>query len=279
MQALRGTGAGPAFALTWVPAEALRSLTGQGPEADAAETLAAVAVALELDMVFVPAAEPWAVDAVRLLRHADVAAVWAVSGVLTRVADRQGWTEVISRTASEPGALAFTLSDALHDALDDVRRGRFVSVDAVCVADDLASDSGWLLSPDFALEALVPCYRQLAAETDAPVVFHSDGDIRLIYPALRTGGYCAVHVAARGTESTTRSFTAARAAGLTPMGGIEARRVMTVGATDTGRFAGDLAAHGPAVLCDDGGLSTAEELAAYTTALDAARRVSETGRP
>ena len=277
MEVLAGAASAPGFALSWVPSDALRVLTWQESGADVAETLAAVAVALHLDLAFVPAGEPWAEDAVRLLRQADVATAWAVPGVLSRVADQQGWSEVLRRTSVEPGALAFTLSEVLHDALNDVRRGQATGADTFVIADDLAGQSGWLLAPDFALEALVPCYRQLAASTGAPFIFHSDGDIRLLYPALAGAGFSAVHIAVPGNDAIRRSFDAARASGLVPMGGIEARSLMALGAGATGTFAGGLAAGIGAFICDDGGMAHAEELAAYTTALDAARR--EAGLP
>jgi len=134
MGVLDGHGATPAFALSWVPAAALHVLTWQESGADIAETLAAVAVALHLDLAFVPAEESWAEEAVDLLRQADVAAAWAVSGVLGRAAEQQGWAEVLRKTAAQPGALAFVLSDVLHDALNDVRRGQAAGADAMVEA-------------------------------------------------------------------------------------------------------------------------------------------------
>jgi len=274
---LAGESPAAAYGMSWVPEDALRVLTWQERGADPAETLAAVAVAMGLDLVFVPANAPWAADAVRLLRHAEVASVWAASGVLGRTAAKHGWDFVLTRSASEPGALAFHLSDALHEALVEVRAGRELRTDAVVVADDLAGREGWLVAPDFALEALVPCYRQIIAEVDGPCVFHSDGDVRALYPALAGAGFSAVHVAVPGTGSIERSVKAARDARLVPVGGIEAAALLASGATRAGMHAGGLAAGGAFVICDDGGISSAEELAAYTTALQAARAAAEAG--
>lgn len=276
IQVLTGEAASPAFALSWAPSDALRALTWQEAGEDVAETLASVAVALHLDLVFVPATEPWAEEAVSVLHRADVAVAWAVSGVLGRVAERYGWAETLRRSASEPGALAFSLSEALHDALTDVRRGQLLGADSFVIADDLAGESGWLLAPDFALEALVPCYAQLASVSDVPCVFHSDGDVRVVYPALSKAGFSAIHVAVSGQATIARCFDAARGAGLVPMGGIEAKNLLTTGAAATGSFAGGLVAGTGAFVCDDGGMVHAEELAAYSTALEAARRTADT---
>jgi len=272
VSALRGMTDECAYALTWVPADALRVLTGQGGDVDPAEVLVAVATAMRLDAVVVPAAEPWAAAAVDRLLRADVAAIWAVDGVLMRAARDIGWMEAIRLTASEPGALAGTFAEGLHDALDEARAGVVAGASALLVADELAGESGWLVSPDFAHDALVPCYRQLAAVDDWPVAFHSDGDVRALYPALEHAGFSAVHVAAGGSTATVAAFRAARAHGLVPMGGIEARALFAEGARSTGAGAAQLVVGGPAIICDDGGMTTAEELAAFSSALDAARK-------
>jgi len=268
---LRRQSAEAAFALGWVPMEAIRGLAQQQAEADSAEALAAVAVAMQLDLVFVPACEPWAQDAVRLLRHADIAAAWAVSGVLGRIAARSGWADALRRSATEPGALAFALSEVLHDALVEVRAGVAVRADAVVVADDLAGPAGWLVAPDFALEALVPCYRQITGEGMVPTVFHSDGDVRALYPALAGAGFSAVHIALSGEVAIERCVNAARDAGLTPVGGIEAVALHELGATTVGAQALRLAQGGPIVVCDDGGMTSAEQLAEYATSLAVVR--------
>lgn len=267
---------GVAYGLTWVPADALRVLTWQESDSDPAETLAAVALELRLDVVLVPAREFWAADAVRLLREADVAVAWAVSGVFGRVAEPMGWSEALKRSASEPGALAFLLSEVLHDALDQTRAGVALGVDALMVADDLAGGTGWLVSPDFALEALMPCYRQIAAEAPGvPHVFHSDGDVRALYPALARAGFSAVHVAGVPEAAQEACARAAHAAGLAVLGGVGAHELMALGAGHTGRHAAALAAAGSTIICDDGGITTAEELAAYVSALDGARKALE----
>jgi len=272
VSALRGVTTECAYALTWVSEDALRFLTWQERDADTAETLAAVAKAMQLDAVVVPATAPWAPDAVERLTSSNVAALWAVDGVLMRAARTIGWMEAIALTASEPGALAVTFAEGLHDALDEARAGVVAGASALLVADELAGESGWLVSPDFALEALVPCYRQLAAVGDWPVAFHSDGDVRVLYAALHHSGFSAVHVAAGGAAATASAFESARAHQLVPMVGIEARALFAQGARSAGASAAHLALGGPALICDDGGMTSAEELAAYSSALDAARK-------
>ena len=225
---LRGEHRGLVTGVSWMPGELLEAAWGRGGLDAVAEEFAGAVTDLGLDFAFVPADEPWATRAVALLAGADVAALWATSGVLGRLADRLGWLEALRLTAAEPGALAAPLSEALHAALDSARAGLAAGADAVVVADDLAGASGPLVSPDFALDALLPCYRSIAAElaeSDTPAIFHSDGDIRVLLPALARAGFSAIHVGSLATEPFEATLVTAGAVGMTVLGGIEAARL------------------------------------------------------
>ena len=207
------------------------------------------------------------------LHELDAAAVWVVSGVFGRVAELLGWAEALRLTAGEPGSLAAPLAEALHAALEDARTGVVAGADLVLVADDLAGASGPLLSPDFALDALLPCYRAIAAEALArgvPVAFHSDGDIRALMPALARAEFSAVHLAGIGPDMLIASLDATSAAGLAAFGGIAAV-ALAHDSVAVGRAAGLAARERGLIVCDDGGLATAAEIAAYRVAVEAAR--------
>jgi hypothetical protein len=271
--ALAGEPTGFVAGITWVPTETLEALTFGTAAVGPADALATVASALDLDFAFVPAQEVWSVEAVRELRERGIAAIWTVAGVLSRVGESLGWTEMLHQTAAEPGALAVPLGEALHEALDDARQAVRSHAEALVVADDLAGAAGPLVSPDFALDALLPCYRSLAHEVTArgiPAIFHSDGDIRTLLPALRRADFCGVHLAGLSAEPFTASYTAARLAGLTVLGGIESA-ALTTGARRLGAHAGRLALSPGLLVCDDGGITSPEEVAAYASALETAR--------
>ena len=271
--ALAGEDAGFVCGVTWLPAEALDVLADGTDAILPADALVVLARALELDFAFVPAHEPWAAEAVERLREADVASIWAVAGVLGRVGELVGWADMLRMTVSEPGALAVYIGEVLHDALDDVRAGLASRADAVLVADDLAGATGPLVSPDFALDALMPCYRSLVREVqgrETPAIFHSDGDIRTLLGALARAGFSAVHLAGLAEQPFAVSFVAARDAGLVVLGGIEAA-ALTTGAQRLGSHAGALARSGGLLVCDDGGITSAEEVAALASAIGAAR--------
>jgi hypothetical protein len=277
--ALRGVPDGFLSGIAWLSAGTLSSLVhGTGAEGPA-ESLESVVRALELDFAFVPADEPWASDAVQRLHEAGAASLWASAGVLGRLGEQLGWTDAIRLTASAPGALAAPLAEALHQALVSARAGIAAGADAVLVADDLAGATGPLVSPDFALDALLPCYRSISEEitaADVPAVFHSDGDIRALLPALARAGFCGVHSGSLGGDVLAATMVAARSVGLTVLGGVEAAQ-LPAGANRLGANAGRMALAGGLIICDDGGLTTAEEVAAYATALDAAREAYARG--
>ena len=101
-------------------------------------------------------------------------------------------------------------------------------------------------------------------------MFHSDGDIRALMPALSRAGYSAVHLGGLGPEAFAAAVVAARALGLAVAGGIEAV-VLGTNPRHAGEVVGRLARAGRVLVCDDGGMTRAEEVTAYATALRAAR--------
>lgn len=254
--------------ITYVPPQALEAIYW-GKASGPAEALASLAQELDLDLAFVPAVEPWADEAAGRLHDAGIAVAWAVSGVLGRVAHVEGWPEVLRQSAGDPSALAHPLATALHDALVELRTGTTRRADFVVVADDLAAERGWLVSPDFALDALVPCYRSMAQEASGagvPAIFHSDGDIRTLLPALAKAKFAAVHPGGLGGESLATFARAATSAGLVTLGGLPARE-LRAGAKRLAQGAAQLAEDTRLLITDDGGIASPEELAAFVSAM------------
>lgn len=264
---------GEAYALTWVDQSALESLAAAGEETGPAERLVAAAMGLNVDLAFVPSDEAWAQAAVRALRQADIASAWVVTGVLGATADELGWIDALRRSAGSPGSLAFPLDHALAASSEAVRRGVTAEADVLVVADDLAGAGGWLVAPDFALEALVPCYRHLVRQwyPARPAIFHSDGDVRALFPALARSGFSAVHFGQLEPEKRAAVALAVSDAGMVPVGGVETRRLLTGRAADDyGLVAATLGVR-PHVVADDGGITTPAEMSAFATALDQIR--------
>jgi uroporphyrinogen decarboxylase len=261
-------------ALGWLSPGLLGEIAMEAGGGDSADAMAIAAAAVAVDAAFVSAREPDSGDLVAALHAADVAAIWTVDGVFARVAEAIGWTEALRMTAIDPGVITARLDEALGDAIVVTRRALQVGADAVLVADDLFGAAGPLISPDFALDALVPCYHRLVLEAEGsglPTVFHSDGDIRALMPALARAGFSAVHLAVEDVGAFTASAMAARRSGLVPLGGIAARSLVD-GAREAGEHAAATAASlGGVIVGDDGGLSALVEFTAFGAALEVAR--------
>jgi len=265
--------------LTWLSPDVVDALLDTADSVPPAEALASVAVAADVDFVFVPAGAAWAADAVAILAAADIASIWSVTGVFGRVALSLGWVDALRMTAAEPGALAGALAEALHDALVETRAGIAAGVEAVLVADDLAGANGPLVAPDYSLDALVPCYRSIANAARAvgvPAVFHSDGDVRLLMPSLSRAGFSAIHLAGIAKNAWGACYTAAHSEGLAVLGGLEAMSVAHA-VRRAGERVGRIALADGLLVCDDGGITTAEEVVALTAAIDIAREVFAAG--
>ncbi len=276
---LAGRSAGLVCGLTWLSADVVSELVDHDGAMAPAEELASIAAAAGVDFVFVPAGEAWAGQAASMLGAADIATVWTVTGVFGRVAHNAGWTETLRMTAGEPGSLAAPLAAALHDALVEVRAGIAAGVDAILVADDLAGATGPLVAPDYSLDALVPCYRRIAHTAIAegvPAAFHSDGDVRVLMPSLARAGFSAIHLASIPEEAWGASYAAARGEGLGVLGGIEAMSVAH-GVRRAGERAGRFALADGLLVCDDGGITSAEEVVALIAAIDVAREIYAAG--
>ncbi len=135
------------------------------------------------------------------------------------------------------------------------------------------ASSGPLLSPDFALDALVPCYHAIAAEVvggGAHAAFHSDGDIRVLMPALARAGFSAVHLAGLPAtrsrhQSMRRAMPDSHPSGVSPPPSLATILRRSVG------MPGDRHADRGLVVCDDGGLASAADIAAYRVAVETAR--------
>lgn len=267
-----------ASALTWTTSEALQAFAERDEREP--EVLASIARAFRLDLVFIDSEAAWAPDAVRRLHAADVAAAWSISGPLTRVSSIVGWSKTLSAFAVAPTGMAGEIEAAASDVVANVHAGVRHEADVIVIADEVSSQAGWLVPPDFILEVLVPSYAvavREAASRSIPAVFHSDGDIRALYPALRRVGFAGVHLAPDDPGALPTYAEAARAAGLVGVGGLNAGALRASGARRAGESAAALAAGGRLVLADDGGMTGPEEVAAFGAALDVARNRILTG--
>lgn len=263
------------FGLSFIPTDALAPVARD--TSDPVVALAAASSALDASFAFVPANQPWAEQAVAALDAAGVAPLWAVSGPLWPVIGRLGAAEGLRETLTQPDRIGAQIESALDALFFELGRGARLGARAIVLAEDLAGSNGPLVAPDFAIAELLPRYERIvsAARTlDLPAIFHSDGDIRPLLPAIARAGFVAVHAGGGLTfEAFERLFWAVRSAGLALVGGLLTAELGNAARAEAlGSAIGVLAHAGGLVVADDGGITTTHEVAGLVTALAAARQ-------
>lgn len=270
-----GVGTPPVAGISFIPEDALMGMHVADSE-DPAEMLVATAVDLGVDFAFVTADTRWAKDAATGLSAHGIAVAWVVDGQLWPVLRESGIQEGLKATAWDPGSLDAGLDAEGVRAQDQVLLGAALGVDAIVIADDLAGASGPLVAPDFFNERLVPRYALLvatAASGGSRTILHSDGDMRVFLSGIARAGFIGIHGGGGlGQEGSERLLVEMRDHGLALLGGIDTSLLQADpdAAVRAGTRAGMLASVGGLLICDDGGLSTPEEIAALATAFRSA---------
>jgi hypothetical protein len=262
----------PVAGLTFAHPSAFASVVPGCP--DMRRCLIDAVAALGLDFAFAPAGTAWGRALAETTAGAGV--FWVVDGPLTPLiaSDLAAGLKV---TVRDPGSLVAGLDGETVRASREMRVGASLAAEVFVVAEDLAGSGGLLVDPAFAAAHVFPRLASLAAvaaKAGRPAVLHSDGDIRMLLPAIRDAGFAGVH----GGGGLDRDefeglYWDARRAGLAVVGGISTRSLGlgTHGAVRAGTGAGLLARAGGLLIADDGGITTPEEMAAFAAALAAAR--------
>jgi len=214
-----------------------------------------------------------------------------IDGLWARLAQDKGYHDAM-RLAQFPADF-MKLINPYGDAMMREMRETFNAVGKLgkpgeatqylCIADDVCTSIGWIVSEDIVRDALMKVYGRMITSilNDLPFsrdefnvewCFHSDGDISSIYPAIKMAGFSAVHCASVPYASLSTLVGKAGSADLLFFGGVLTETV------DQGAMSGELArqiailARRPnMVVCDDGGMTTQRQLEHY---LDACHKIA-----
>lgn len=260
--------------VTFVPPGALRLVLDS--VADPARALAGACGVIGASFAFVPVGVPWADDAIVAVAEVDVAPMCVVSGPLWPVIEQRGVLDGLRATLTHPEEIGTELDDVLDAIVRDVVHGVGLGARAIVLAEDLAGTEGPLVAPDFAIAELLPRYDRIVRTARAlgfPAIFHSDGDIRPLLPAIRRAGFTAVHAGGGlDLEAFERVFWAARDEGIAVIGGLLTAELGNAARAEAlGSSIGVLAKAGGLFVADDGGITTPAEVGHLLSALAAAR--------
>lgn len=274
METLGLAGSPFAFGVTFVPPQALAPVSGAID--DPVIALVRACRSLGASFAFVSADAPSAEDAITALADAGVAPMYAISGPLWPVIERRGVLEGLRATLTHAADIGAELDEGLDAIVREAAHGVGVGARAIVIAEDLAGAEGPLVAPDFAIAELLPRYDRIVRTARAlgvPAIFHSDGDMRPLLPAIHRAGFIAVHAGGGlGLEGFERLFWAARDEGIAVIGGLLTGELGNAARAERlGSSIGVLAKAGGLFVADDGGVTTAVEIANLVTALAAAR--------
>jgi hypothetical protein len=272
--ALAGEPGAPVVGVTFLPAEAVGALVWGSEASD--PVVIAVCSRLSPDFAFVEAWQGDASSVCGAVAECGTVPFWVVRGPLDHAVNARGWNETLAATVRDTGALAVQLDEGVEAARTSVRAAATCGAGAIVVADDVAGADGPLAAPDFILGELMPrlgAIARTAGEAGLPVIWHSDGDTRAFLGAAVREGFSGIHPGGLGPDPFRQLFSSARREGLVVLGGVPgwALRAGVPSALRSATSASLIARSGGLLICDDGGVSTGEELGALITALQAAR--------
>ena len=276
MDRLSISGAPFPFGLSYVPPHVLGPIVG--PLQGAAQDLTSACEELGASFAFVPADAWWSEDAIVALGQASVTPLLSISGPLWPVIESRGIVEGLRATLTQAEQVGSELEERLEAVIAEVERAARLELRGIVIAEDLAGSNGPLVAPDFAIAELMPRYERVvraARALDMAVIFHSDGDVRLLLTAIARAGFVAIH-GGGGLEypAFERLFWAAREEGLAFIGGLLTTELGNPASAEAlGSKVGVLAKAGGLFVADDGGITTSAEMASLVTALAAARDV------
>jgi len=217
----------------------------------------------------------------------EMNALTKIDGLWSRLAQDRGWTEAM-RLAETPKQF-MKLINPYGDAMMKEMRDTFIAMGAVgkrkkdptnyiCIADDVSTSIGWIVSEEIVKDALMMVYTKMISSihNDLPLsrdefnvawCFHSDGDVSSVYPSIKQAGFDAVHIASVPYARMSTLVGKAGTSDLLFFGGVMAETL------EEGKLSSELtrqiailARRPNVVVCDDGGMTTLRQLEHYIDA-------------
>lgn len=125
-------------------------------------------------------------------KQRDIFLFGSFQGPVTFFSEQLGWHAFSRLIIKQPVETRTLLQQYLSAASEQAVTALQAGCDGIVVFDDLAGDKGLLINPKFFYDSYFPLLQQVLGRLDCahvPVVFHSDGNIVSLVPALREAGF------------------------------------------------------------------------------------------
>lgn len=104
-----------------------------------------------------------------------------------------GFERFFIRLVDDPAFVHKLLENRTEWCIAMFRKAISLGAEVLVLGDDAGHHSGPMVSPQMWREFVLPYHRRIVDELDAPVIWHSDGNIELLLPMAVEAGFTGVH--------------------------------------------------------------------------------------
>jgi uroporphyrinogen decarboxylase len=114
-------------------------------------------------------------------------------GPMTAAYMAMGFERFFKGLVDDPALVQHLLEVRTDWCIAQYRRALSLGAEVLILGDDVASRHGPMISPRMYRRWVLPCHRRIVDALDAPVIWHSDGDIRPLLPLAIEADFVGVH--------------------------------------------------------------------------------------
>jgi uroporphyrinogen decarboxylase len=133
----------------------------------------------------------------RFAEETDLFVMGQVGGPVSMLDEMLGMEDYLVYCLTNPAEIRLIGERVMEYEVAKAKLFIDAGAEAILIADDIAFNAGAFLPPATMRELAYPLYREAVAAIKAhrkvPVVFHSDGDLRLLLPELAACGFDGLH--------------------------------------------------------------------------------------
>jgi len=114
-------------------------------------------------------------------------------GPFTAAYMAMGFGRFFTRLLDDASFVHRLLENRTEWCIAQYQKARSLGAEVLVLGDDVAFKDGPMISPRMCREFILPYHRQVVEALDAPVIWHSDGDVRPLLPMAIEAGFVGIH--------------------------------------------------------------------------------------